>query len=216
MADDPDATEVDDERTLELSTVAAIYPELLVDPEGVDPFSACLEVSVEPIAPLLIRFPTADGAPLGGLPTPPDSVSTGNDHIKAPNDGETAQDIHHLSHLPPLNLQISLPEGYPAENPPVVQLESQCSWLPEKRIQELTEAVQTTWEDMGRDQAVFSYIDHLREAAERGFDLVKDEAQALDVSADLKVALLDYDLKAKRTKFERETFECGVCLGMEY
>ncbi len=214
MADDPGDVEVEDERVLELSTIAAIYPEVLLDLHGVDPFSASIEICVEPITPLLIRFPTDDGAPPGGLVTPPDSISTGSEPVKAINQGDCAQDVHNVSHLPPLNLHISLPEGYPAQKPPVVHLESQHPWLPEKKIQELRDSVHKIWEDMGRDQVVFSYIDHLREAAERGFDLVESEARALDVSEDLKVPLLDYDLKAKRAKFEHETFECGICLGM--
>lgn len=214
MADDPGDVEVEDERALELSTVAAIYPELLVNPDGLSPFSASIQVCVEPISPLLLRFPTAYGTPSAALLTPPDSISTGNDNAKADHQVDPGEDVHQLSHLPPLNLHISLPEGYPIQEPPVVLLESQYSWLPEKSVEELSESVHEVWEDMGRDQVVFSYIDHLREAADRGFDLVGGEAQALDVAADLKVALLDYDLKAKRAKFEHETFECGICLGM--
>lgn len=214
MADDPGDVEVDDERVLELSTVAAIYPELLVNPDGLDPFSASIQVCVEPISPLPLRFPTAYGTLSGALPTPPDSISTGDEPPKAYNQVDTAHNVHHLSHLPPLNLHISLPEGYPTQKPPVINLDLRYSWLPENKIQELRESGHKIWEDMGRDQVVFSYIDHLQEAADRSFDLVGSGEQALDVSADLKVVLLDYDLKAKRAKFEHETFGCGVCLGV--
>lgn len=210
MADDTGDGEVENERALELSTIAAIYPELRIESKT---FSATLEICVEPITPLPIRFPTADGAPPAGLLTPPDSLSAGSEPVGAINQNNHAQDVHRLSHLPPLNIHFSLPEGYPAEKPPIVRLESQLSWLPEKKIQELCGSARLIWEDMGRDQMLFSYIDHVREAAEKGFGLVASEAQALGVSADLKVELLDYDLKARRAKFEGETFECGICLG---
>lgn len=213
MADDTGDGEVEDERALELSTIAAIYPELRIEPGGLSAFSATLEICVEPVTPLLIRFPTADGAPPVGLLTPPDSVSAGSEPVNAISQNDHAQDIHRLSHLPSLNIHFSLPDGYPAKKPPVVHLESQFSWLPKSKTQELCGSAQSTWEDMGRDQMLFSYIDHVREAAEEGFGLVGSEAQALDISADLKVALLDYDLKARRAKFEHETFECGICLG---
>lgn len=210
MADDKGDGELEDERTLELSTIAAIYPELRIESRA---FSATLEICVEPITPLLIRFPTADGPPPAGLLTPPDSLSAGSQPVDAINQKDHVQDVHRLSHLPPLNIHFSLPEGYPGEKPPIVHLESQFSWLPDKKLQELCGSARSIWEDMGRDQMLFSYIDHVREAAEKGFELVESEAQALEVSADLKVALLDYDLKARRAKFEGETFECGICLG---
>ena len=217
MADDNEGGE--DERAVELASLAAIYPELVVDEKGSDPFSATLSIEVEPIEPLSIRFPSADGAPPVGLVPTPHSVVEGIDQLEVGdirNDTPTKEDVSRLSHLPALNLRLSLPEGYPAEKPPVFYLESQCSWLPDQKLQELREAGHTIWEELGRDQVVFSYIDHLREAAERGFDMGQAYDQVLEVSPDLKVSLLDFDLKAKRAKFERETFECGICLGRSY
>ena len=212
MADDLD--EGDDERTVELESLAAIYPELLIDPLGSDPFAATIAIEVEPVEPLSIQFPPADGAP--PVFTLPHSNSeeisqlkNGANEIAAPKKEDATQ----LSHLPALNLTLSLPEGYPAEKPPVFHLTSQYSWLPASKLQELQEAGQALWEELGRDQVVFSYIEHLREAAERGFDMAQADNQVLEISPALKVSLLDFDLKAKRAKFERETFECGICLG---
>lgn len=177
-------------------------------------------MAVEPLKGLLIRFPTAEGATPETEFTPPSSTEGGYSAQQYVGDkpatdafpaNSTTQDAHRLSHLPPLTLELSLPDGYPAEKPPVFYLSSQ--WLPDKKLQELRAAGHIIWNDMGKDQVVFAYIDHLREAAERGFDLGRGEAEVLEVSADLKVALLDFDLKAKRAKFEKETFECGICLG---
>ena len=214
MADDLD--EGEDERTIELASLAAIYPELLKDASGSDPFSANISIQVEPLEPLSIRFPSADGAPPVAPPGLPRSTIEGISQLEIGGNGvisRTGEGVSQLSHLPPLNLRLSLPEGYPAEKPPVFHLTSQYSWLPEQKLDELREAGHTLWQELGRDQVVFSYIDHLREAAERGFDMVQAEDQVLEISPDLKVALLDFDLKAKRAKFERETFECGICLG---
>ena len=214
MADDLE--EGEDERAVELASLSAIYPELLVNDAGSDPFSASISIQVEPVEPLSIRFPSADGAPPVEPLVPPnlkiDEISQleiGENGVAPP----LREDVSRLSHLPALNLRLSLPEGYPAEKPPVFYLESQYSWLPEQKLQELREAGHTLWEDLGKDQMVFSYIDHLREAAERGFDMAQADNQVLEISPDLKVSLLDFDLKAKQAKFERESFECGICLG---
>ncbi len=214
MADDQE--EGEDERAVELASLAAIYPELVVDALGLDPFSATISIQVEPVEPLSIRFPSADGAPPVGPPTLPHSVVEGISQLAvggAESSSTANEEVSRLSHLPPLNLRISLPEGYPAEKPPVFQLTSQYPWLPEQKLEELKEAGHILWEELGRDQVVFSYIDHVREAAERGFDMARADDQVLEISPDLKVSLLDFDLKAKRAKFERETFECGICLG---
>ena len=212
MADDLD--EGDDERTVELESLAAIYPELLIDPLGSDPFAATISIEVEPVEPLSIRFPPADGAPPVGPFTLPRSDSEripqsdrGGDEVAA------KEDATQLFHLPALNLTLSLPKGYPAEKPPAFHLTSQYSWLPNGKLEELQEAGHTLWEELGRDHVVFSYIEHLREAAERGFDMAQADDQVLEISPALKVSLLDFDLKAKRAKFERKTFECGICLG---
>lgn len=203
MADD-DAEGGDDERAIELSSVAAIYPELAIDSS--DPFSATIDIPVEPIEPLAIRFPTSVSQEIR-LPTPPPSNGVSQATVEV-----ARQEIQKLAHLPPLILSISLPEGYPSQTAPCFRLVAEPRWLPEWRLQELKDSGSTIWEDMGRDQVVFAYIDHLREVADNGFGLVKEDGEYLEVSNDLKLALLDFDLKAKRAKFEAGTYECGICL----
>ena len=212
-----DLEDGEDERSVELASLVAIYPELVIDSSGTDPFSATISIEVERIEALSIRFPSADGATPVAPCALPHSFTEGIAQLEvgeAKSSATELEEISRLSHLPALSLHISLPEGYPAEKPPVFHLKSQYSWLPEKKLEELKEAGHRLWEDFGRDQVVFSYIGHLQEAAERGFDMVRTNDQALEISPDLKVSLLDFDLKAKRAKFERETFECGICLGM--
>ena len=224
MADDTE--EITDERATELASVAAIYPELLIDH-----FSATIHIPIEPNKPLAIFSPAssfreAQHGPLNpttSCDAPPDHsspfpVSCRNtdfsqvDNVQVVSIKEPLEDIHLLSNLPPLILQISLPDGYPSQHPPHFSLNTNIHWIPTWRLQELQDAGHTLWQEIGKDQVVFTYIDYLREAAENGFNLASQEADYLKVSQDLKLVLLDFDLKAKRAKFEQQTFLCSICL----
>lgn len=210
----------EDERAIELSAISAIYPELVIDSS--DPFSASIDIRVEPIKPLAVIFlPSETEANPPGLLTPPNSDETlgvqsaRNNLQKRPALAEVQdQEIHHIANLPPLTLKICLQDGYPTQKPPIFNVRPKPTWLPEIKLKELGAAGLSIWEDMGRDQVVFAYIDHLRDAAEQGFNLVQEGQGYLEMPQNIKIGLLDFDLQAKRAKFEQETFECGVCLGM--
>ncbi|KAI9832544.1 MAG: hypothetical protein M1819_004334 [Sarea resinae] len=223
-SDDPASAE--DEREIELSSIAAIFPELVVDPTNA--FAAEIDLPVTPSRPVAIYFPPlTDRVTLAALPTPPisDTTSDGEgaarpaaaaDRRTAINalkgDAAEARDVHHLAHLPSLKLRIELPEGYPHENPPTFGLSTAPEWIPRPTMERLVNEGRELWEDLGREQVVFAYLDHLQQAAERGFDLVDGKSGALEVAQDMKISMLDFDIKTKREKFEQETFECGVCL----
>ncbi|KAL8686795.1 MAG: hypothetical protein Q9218_006859 [Villophora microphyllina] len=214
MADDPN--EADDERAIELSSISAIYPELFIDPSN--PFKATIEIPVEPVNPLSVLFPPPDGvAPQ--LPTPPDSNGQprSNSELEEadpqrPPVTNIVQDLHELSHLPPLHLSINLPTGYPDSKPPLLKITSDVPWLRTEDLQRFGKDGDCLWEEMGRTQVLFAYIDHLREAIQNGFYLSTSRTEPLEVSSNLKIELLDYDIKAKQAQFEKATFECGVCL----
>jgi len=194
----------DDEREEELSSITAIYPELSIDPAS--RFAASLDIPVAPSPPLAVRFPPpVDGGP-PGLPTPPASDHGGRKDLCAKDE------VHRLLYLPPLNVQITLPDGYPSERPPTFKLSTSPAWIPDATLQCLKDEGTSLWEEYGRGQVVFAYIDYLQQAAERGFDLSGADGPPLDVSLEMKIGLLDYDIKEKRHKFEQETFDCGVCL----
>lgn len=217
MADELEALE--DERVSELSSISAIYPEIAIDPS--DPYSASIDIRVEPVKHLAIWFPPlSDPGAASGILTPPTSEESGDAALvkrvlPAAPDVVTGlpQDTHRLSHLPPLNLKIRLPDGYPTHQPPVFDLQMVSPWLPEKNMAKLRDTGHGIWEEMGRDQVVFSYIDFLHEAAGQAFDLPEAWEETVTVPQNLKIALLDFDRQAKRAEFERKTFECGVCLG---
>ncbi|MDI1492466.1 MAG: hypothetical protein OHK93_003680 [Ramalina farinacea] len=197
MAED-DPGEDGDERTIELSALEAIYPEILILPQNHtadNDLKLTLQIQVEPLTPLQIRTPLV-------------SEKTGN--LEAPlrtptSNGLDLQDLHDLSFLPPLTVEFSLSPQYPLHAPPGISLSTQDGWLAKDKIEKLEWSTHNLWEENGRDQVLFTCIDYLVGAAEDAFGI----HQVLEVSSDLKVALLDFDLQAKRLKFEKETFECG-------
>ena len=210
MEDDTGAE--DDERTVELSTTAAIFPELFLDPGS--PYRATLDLPVSPASPLRIRFQQlADSIP-PILPTPPTSTEAGDDENIASeaNAAIPTSEVYEIAHLPPLHLKIYLPEGYPSEKSPVFTLSSAPAWVPKKVLEDLEADGARLWEELGKDQVVFAYIDHLQQAADRGFDLTGQLHKSIQLSSGLKLELLDFDLKTKRELFEKETFDCGICL----
>lgn len=193
------ADEAEDEREEELSTVSAIFPELIIDPAN--PFSASLEITVAPANTIKVRFPPPVDGSINLLPL-------------GTNDGAgldipAREDIHPLTYLPSIHLQLDLPKGYPENEPPTVKLRTSLNWLPATTIEQLQEQAAILWEEYGHLQVVFAYIDHIQQAAENSFDI---EGGILDIDHDLKISLLDFDIKTKRQKFEQETFDCGICL----
>ncbi|OTA61275.1 RWD-domain-containing protein [Hypoxylon sp. EC38] len=187
----------EDIRQEELSTIAAIYPELQVD--DADPHTVTLELPVSLAKPLTVLFPAAtEGAP----PVDPAQVQI---PVAA------AVESQALLNLPSLQVRITLPEGYPLEKPPTVNISTSPPWLSERILHKLENDAKVLWEEMGRDQVIFTYIDSLQQSAENVFGLVDNEGR-LEVAPQHRIAILDYDIKAKQIAFEKETFACGICL----
>ncbi|KAL1987150.1 hypothetical protein VTN96DRAFT_4756 [Rasamsonia emersonii] len=206
----------EDDRSIELSSIAAIYPEIRIDEKF--PYKASLDLPVAPSSPLRVRFeqgPENYQAPI----TPPTSLEASENGINGGGlDGvtravaENIPDIHHLSYLPPLSLEIELPQGYPSEEPPIFNISTNPPWLPLPQISKLLDDGRRLWEESGKDMVVYTYIDHLQQLSETAFDLAQTPDAEVRLPRSLKIAMLDFDMKAKREKFEQETFECGVCL----
>ena len=205
----------DDDRSVELSSIAAIYPEIVIDPSS--PYKAFLELPVAPSNPLHVCFEQKSDPSFPVVLTPPTSVDTSETGSAAkddfrPSTVDASKDVHLLSHLPPLNLEIELPEGYPSEQPPVFRISTNPPWLPHSTLSRLIDDGSRIWEEGGRDLVVYTYIDHLQQCAESASDLNDSPGGEAYFSRDLKIALLDFNNKAEREQFEQETFECGVCL----
>ena len=86
MEDDPGAA--DDERTIELSSIAAIFPEIALDPHS--PHQALLEIPVSPGAPLKIQFQHLAEPSLPNIPTPPTSTEPDAEDQDAETKGSRA------------------------------------------------------------------------------------------------------------------------------
>lgn len=204
----------EDDRALELSSIAAIYPELAIE-EG-PLFKASLNIDVSPNSPLKVFFADRSNLSLTSFPLSPtstgpsDSGSSGDelDRREFNSDAE----IHHLSNLPPLKLSIELPNGYPSQKPPGLNLTTPHDWLPESTVCKLLVDGISIWETLGKDMMIFSYIDHLQQSVEDVFGLLQSPEDALVFPKNIKVPLLEFDAKEQRKKFEQETFVCGICL----
>ena len=198
MAGD-DPGEEEDERAIELSTLVAIYPELDLQSHEIDKDVKCatLRIAVEPLRPVHIRTPVAAEKP--------SDLENG----QTLDTKEAGVDSHELQNLPPLVVNIGLPHGYPTDEPPLVTISTQESWLDKDRISRLERDATRTWQELGQGQMIYAFIDHLQEEAETCFGISK----SLEFPQETIVSLLDFDLKARRSKFENGTFDCGICLG---
>ncbi|KAI1746257.1 RWD domain-containing protein [Xylaria scruposa] len=190
----------EDARDIELSTITAIFPEIQLEENN--PHRLSIELPVSLSKPITVLFPAVTGTAPSLVP-PQATVSA--------TTAAAEVDSQALSNLPALQVQITLPDGYPQENPPAVSISTEPPWLSNETLRKLETDVTRLWEDVGRDQVIFTYIDDLQRASENVFGLV-DSKGTLEVAPDHKIALLDYDINAKRKAFEKETFECGICL----
>ncbi|KAL4763567.1 RBR-type E3 ubiquitin transferase [Aspergillus foveolatus] len=206
----------EDERSEELSSIAAIFPEIKIDPSS--PYRASLDIPVKPATPLNVCFYQHPEVGFPSVLTPPTSLDANEVGLgcKAKFDdqsmADTEKDVHVLAHLPPLNLEIELPAGYPSIKPPIFKLNTNPHWLPLWAVSKLLDDGKRLWEEFGRSLVVFSYIDHLQQLAETAFGIDEASGGEVRLSRELKIALLDFNSKAEREKFEQETFECGICL----
>lgn len=195
----------EDQRDVELSTLSAIYPEIRRLNEH-DPYTFVLDVPVKPSNPVTVFFPAAvEGQ--SATPGAPQHAAIGTEG-PPPN----AVDSHELAHLPAVHLQFTLPPAYPDEKPPEVSVSTSPSWLPSVTAKRLEMDCAALWEELGRELVVFAYIDQVQQSADDVFGLVSDTG-ALEISPEHKIAVLDYDIEAKRVAFDNGTFDCGVCLG---
>ncbi|KAI5806561.1 hypothetical protein DFH27DRAFT_348919 [Peziza echinospora] len=129
--------------------------------------------------------------------------------------GESQEDvaeIHKLSHLPPILLKIRLPDGYPTEKPPQMELESE--WIPRDVKLKLEAEIYRRWRDT-RDYVLYDTIDILQQEAKQGFGLLdraKEQDIALLLQQDLEEGFIAFNKKIIKDIFNQGTYSCGVCL----
>ncbi|KAF9731927.1 hypothetical protein PMIN06_012845 [Paraphaeosphaeria minitans] len=127
--------------------------------------------------------------------------------IPLPVSFEPVQEVHRIAYLPPLRLEVDLPAEYPAEAPPKVNLSTSPSWLPPATAEILEKKAHALWEEYSGEQVLFAYVSHLQEAAETAFGLSE-----LTLPDTVQTELLEYSKRMKRELFDKETFDCEVCL----
>ena len=194
-----------DPRQDEINTLCAIYPELVISDN--DPYTFSIGVPVNPVNPVIVTFqPQPD---TGADPSTASSISTPADvrHVISVDN-----DSHELSFLPSLLITLVLPTGYPSCRPPLAIVTTSPSWLPQYVCRRLQDKIADLWKEIGCDHIVFNYIDSLQLEAENVFGVL-NEAGTLEVDSRHKIAVLDHDMKAKKAEFERQTYDCGICLG---
>jgi E3 ubiquitin-protein ligase RNF14 len=195
----------EDERVEEFGALAAIFPELK---SNLSTFTASLDIPVTPAEPLLVRFipQTKDKSvvlQVGQNGTHTNAAASGGARVE----GDTQ-----LAHLPPLYLQVTLPHQYPAHKPPQVQLKAKQNWLPAEKLKELEDEAEKLWEEYGHCQILYSYIDHLQQTAEGGFDLAPTADGCLVLPSDLEKPLVAFAEETKLAVFNAGTDDCGICL----
>jgi E3 ubiquitin-protein ligase RNF14 len=127
--------------------------------------------------------------------------------IPLPVSFEPGAEVHRVAYLPPLRLQVQLPTGYPADAPPKVKLSTSPPWLPSDTVDRLVSEAHLLWEEYSGGQMLFAYISYLQEAAETTFGLAE-----LSLPDSVKPELLQYSKHMKRELFDKQTFDCEVCL----
>lgn len=116
-------------------------------------------------------------------------------------------DVQRLGYLPALHVEIQLPAEYPSDGPPHISITTTPPWLPESSAQRLADEANVLWDEYGGGMILFAYISSLQEQAEACFGT--DE---LALPASMRAELLAYSKRLKRELFDKETFDCEVCL----
>ena len=207
----------EDPRLEELASLEAIFPEIQ-RPDDEDPFTFALELPVKPANAVTVKFPAAASTATSSDLTAAAAVAAASQSGPIPGtNGAGPQyqaNSHNVSYLPSVFLHMSLPPAYPSDKPPRVGLHTTPQWLPPVVIRTLEADAARLWEEMGHDMVAYTYIDHVQQAAEDVFGMM-DALGTLEVDLSHMAAILDHDIKATRAAFESETFDCGVCLGMQ-
>lgn len=199
-----------DLRLTELETLAAIFPEIRLS-QGAQ-YSFELELPVEPAQPVTVVFPAASSASNATHDGPAGDTMPTISLVRNTTSATDPVDSLLVSHLPPLSLRITLPNGYPGDKAPLVSLSTAPQWLASASLRALEDDGPRLWEEAGRDMVVYTYIDHLQREAENVFGTISAEG-VLEMNPQHKLAVLDFDMNAQKAAFEKETFDCGICLG---
>jgi E3 ubiquitin-protein ligase RNF14 len=114
----PEDLPQEDERVLEISTIAVIYPEFSKHGR----VGGSLDIEVNSSEPIKTLFTLFDG------------------------DEQTREDTLEISHLPPIKFEFQLPKSYPYDAPPNIRLTS--DWLEDDVLLRLKEELYQLWDSL--------------------------------------------------------------------
>lgn len=123
-------------------------------------------------------------------------------------DKEKLLQQRHIKHLPPLLVKFSLPESYPLEKPPLIEVE--CKAIPHEKLRYIQQEADEQWETI-RDQVLFNIIDAVQEKLDSGLDLLVGPSIECGLNAPLFDEFIAYNNDVIQKKFDETTFTCEIC-----
>lgn len=170
---------MDDVRREELETLQAIYgDETTLDFESLSG-RANLQISVDDGLPVTLQIP-----------------------------GSNVFRSTKVNYLPCILLHFTLPEKYPYEEPP--ELDLVCLIVPDSKLNEIKASLLQQWQDT-KDQVLFSMVEYLKEnVGWKVRDLIGSKFSCADDGA-LYEQLIEYDSDVKQRVFDLSTFTCEIC-----
>lgn len=120
---------------------------------------------------------------------------------------EPENTVERIAYLPPLRLEILLPPNYPADAPPIIKPTTSPAWLPQDVRTKVANEAKSIWDEYGGGSVLFACISSIQEQAETAFG-----QEDLRLPTTLRSELLEYSRRMKKELFDKETFDCEVCL----
>ncbi|CAI6274623.1 unnamed protein product [Periconia digitata] len=112
---------------------------------------------------------------------------------------------HSISHLPPLIISITLPEGYPEKLPPTVEISHVV--LRNDAITKLKKRAAFVWEVYERVPILSVYLSDVMEFLDNHFD-----PDYINISNNNLEQVVAFDLQVKQEAFNKQSHECELCL----
>ncbi|KAJ1945008.1 hypothetical protein FBU59_002438 [Linderina macrospora] len=126
------------------------------------------------------------------------SIELSEDVCEAVTKDSIGKAIHHL---PPLQLRFVLPDLYPLQQPPGIELI--CDWLTPESLADITQFLSTTWCETDGAGVLDIIINTIR------YDLSTSQLQVRQESLD---KIISFDKLKEKDAFESHTYPCMICM----
>ncbi|RLV91793.1 Translation termination inhibitor protein ITT1 [Spathaspora sp. JA1] len=112
-----------------------------------------------------------------------------------------------IVNLPPIHFRFTLPETYPHDAPPIINLKSDI--ISSNKLTQLSDKLNSIWIEY-KDQIIFILIDTLLETTQYKLSQLIETPIRTD-NAQLYSEILEYDKLIKLQEFNNQTFNCQIC-----